>query len=121
MVVLAPVTVAAPLPAGFLDIDQLVEEAEQHPATRDAIAAGRQAVAGSYYADQPRSLAWYRLKRGWSQKELAARMSTSQSYIARLEAGDIDPQVSTLTRLASVFGVSAAELLDALTAGARPS
>ena len=102
VVVLAPVTVAAPLPAGFLDIDQLVEEAEQHPAPRDAIAAGRQAVADSYYADQPRSLAWYRLRKGWSQKELASRMSTSQSYIARLEGGDIDPQVSTLSRQTSL-------------------
>lgn len=121
MVVLAPVTVPAPLPAGFLDIDQLVEEAEHDPAARDAIAAGRRAVADSYYAKQPRSLAWYRLKRGWSQKELATRMNTSQSYIARLEAGDIDPQVSTLARLASVFDVTAAELLDALNVGARPS
>lgn len=118
MVVLAPVTVAAPLPEGFVDIDQLVEHAEKDPVASEAIAAGRRAVAENYYAEEPRALAWYRLSKGWSQKELAARMSTSQSYIARLEAGDIDPQVSTLTRLAAVLGVTAAALLEALPAKA---
>jgi hypothetical protein len=117
VVVLAPVTVAAPLPPGFVEIDDLVETAEKDPVSREAIAAGRRAVAGNYYADEPRSLTWYRLNKGWSQKELASRMSTSQSYIARLEAGAIDPQVSTVARLASVLGVTAAELLEALAAG----
>lgn len=116
---LAPVTIDTPLPVGFVDIDQLVEQAEKDPVSREAIAVGRQAVAAHYYADEPRSLAWYRLSRGWSQKELAARMGTSQSYIARLEAGDIDPQVSTLVRLASVFGVATTALLEAVTTGAK--
>jgi predicted transcriptional regulator len=48
-------------------------------------------------------------------------MGTSQSYIARLEAGDIDPQVSTLKRLAAVFDVQPSVLLDAMTAGATRS
>ena len=78
-------------------------------------------MADSYYASQPRLLSWYRLHKGWSQKELAGRMGTSQSYIARLEAGNVDPQVSTLQRLAAVLEVSPALLLDALSAGAtRP-
>jgi ribosome-binding protein aMBF1 (putative translation factor) len=118
-VVLAPVTVDAPLPAGFIDIDELVEEAEKDPVTREAIAVGRQTLADNYYADEPHSLTWYRLKMGWSQRELATRMSTSQSYIARLEAGDIDPQVSTLVRLASIFGVTAAALVDAISVRAK--
>ena len=40
---------------------------------------------------------------------------------AQLEAGDIDPQVSTLRRLAAVFDVQASVLLDAITAGATRS
>jgi len=121
VVVLAPVSVPASLPEGFIDIDDLVQEAEDDPVTRAAIATGRKAIDDNYYTDQPRPLAWYRLKMGWSQKELATRMSTSQSYIARLEAGDIDPQVSTLNRLAAVFGVKTAVLLDALTSRVRQS
>jgi ribosome-binding protein aMBF1 (putative translation factor) len=119
VVVLAPVVVDAPLPAGFVDIDALVEEHEADPVTRQAIADGRRAVADNYYSGDTRTLSWYRLRNGWSQKELATRMGTSQSYIARLEAGDIDPQVSTLHRLAAVFAVAPAALLEAIAAGAR--
>jgi predicted transcriptional regulator len=52
-------------------------------------------------------------------EELSTRLGTSQSYIARLEAGDIDPQVSTLKRLAAVFEVQPSVLLDAILAGAQ--
>lgn len=119
VVMLEPVVVDTPLPEGFVDIDALVEEEEKDSASRDAIAAGRRAVADNYYADGPKRLIWFRLTRGWSQKELARRLGSSQSYVARLEAGDIDPQVSTLQRLAAVFEVPAAELLEAVTQGAR--
>jgi ribosome-binding protein aMBF1 (putative translation factor) len=37
--------------------------------------------------------------RGMSQADLARRMATSQSAIARLEAGGVDPKVGTLERL----------------------
>lgn len=119
VVVLEPVVVDAPVPAGFIDIDALVEQQEADPTTRQAIAAGRRAVADQYYAAAPKSLSYLRLQRGWSQKELAAKLGTSQSYIARLEAGDIDPQVSTVRRLATVLSLSAAELLNIVIAGAR--
>ncbi|MEP7311496.1 MAG: helix-turn-helix transcriptional regulator [Pseudomonadota bacterium] len=119
MVVLAPVTVEAALPNGFVDIEALVEQQETDPVAREAIAKGRQSVAQSYYASENPRLSYYRLRNGWSQKELAGRLGTSQSYIARLEAGDIDPQVSTLKRLATVFNVQPALLLDAITAGVK--
>ena len=119
MVVLEPVTAAVPLPEGFVDIDTLVEEAEKDPVSRQAIMEGRKAVAQNYYADGPRSLAYYRLAKGWSQKELASRVETSQSYIARLELGEIDPQVSTLRRLAAALEMQPSELLDALPAGGK--
>lgn len=118
MVILEPVTVNPPLPEGFIDIDSLVEQAEADPASKQSIAEGRKAVAAQYYGDS-RPLAFYRLQKGWSQKELASRLGTSQSYVARLEAGDIDPQVSTLQRLASVLEVTANVLLEALLAGGK--
>ncbi len=109
------------LPNGFVNIDAVVDEEEKNPASRDAIATGRRSVAEHYYADGPKSLSWYRLTRGWSQKELARRLGSSQSYVARLGAGDIDPQVSTLQRLAAVFEVPAAELLEAAIRAASPT
>jgi DNA-binding XRE family transcriptional regulator len=39
-----------------------------------------------------------------SQKETAKRVKTSQSAIARLEAGSIDPRLSTLQRYAASIG-----------------
>jgi predicted transcriptional regulator len=41
---------------------------------------------------------------GLSQTEVAARMGTSQSAVARIEAGPADLRVSTLERYAAALG-----------------
>jgi ribosome-binding protein aMBF1 (putative translation factor) len=51
-----------------------------------------------------RSLAERRRKLGLSQTVVAARMGTSQSALARLEAGESDPRISTIERYAEVLG-----------------
>ena len=43
---------------------------------------------------------------GLSQTTVAARMGTSQSAVARLEAGDGDVRLSTLERYAEAVGLS---------------
>jgi len=45
-----------------------------------------------------------RLRAGLSQAELAARMQTSQSAIARLESGQTLPSTKTLLRFAEATG-----------------
>jgi predicted transcriptional regulator len=45
-----------------------------------------------------------RLRAGLSQAELAARMGTSQSAIARLESGQTLPSTKTLLRYAEATG-----------------
>jgi ribosome-binding protein aMBF1 (putative translation factor) len=45
-----------------------------------------------------------RLRAGLSQTELAARMGTSQSAVARLESGDTLPSTKTLLRYAQATG-----------------
>jgi ribosome-binding protein aMBF1 (putative translation factor) len=45
-----------------------------------------------------------RLRAGFSQTELAARMGTSQSAIARLESGQTLPSTKTLLRFAEATG-----------------
>lgn len=46
-----------------------------------------------------------REKRGLSQRELAERLGTTQSAIARLEAGNVTPSLATLDKLADALGV----------------
>jgi len=45
-----------------------------------------------------------RLELGLTQTEVAARMGTSQSAVARLEAADGDIRLSTLERYAAALG-----------------
>lgn len=47
-----------------------------------------------------------RVRLGLSQTEVAARMGTSQSAVARLESGEADIRLSTLERYASALGCS---------------
>jgi len=43
---------------------------------------------------------------GLSQVEVAARMGTSQSAVARFEAGDLDVRLSTIERYAQALGAT---------------
>jgi predicted transcriptional regulator len=49
-----------------------------------------------------------RTELGLSQTVVAARMGTSQSAVARLEAGRSDPRMSTLERYAAALDTSVA-------------
>lgn len=51
-----------------------------------------------------RDLAAQRQAAGLSQTEVAARMGTSQSAVARLESGAVDVRASTLERYAAAIG-----------------
>ncbi len=72
-------------------------------ATRRSVFPGFDALA-----DQRREmvseLVTERQRLGLSQTEVAARMKTSQSAVARLEAGDGDLRLSTLQRYAAALG-----------------
>lgn len=71
------------------------------PGFRDmAVRRRGAALADPVLAD----LARHRRESGLSQTEVAARMGTSQSTVARLEAGDTDPRLSTLERYARAVG-----------------
>jgi len=46
-----------------------------------------------------------RTQAGLSQTELARRMKTSQSYVARIESGQVKPSTAALERLARATGL----------------
>ena len=60
------------------------------------MAERRQALSGQLTA--------LRHRLGVSQVEVAARMGTSQSAVARFEAGDLDVRLSTVERYTSALG-----------------
>lgn len=47
----------------------------------------------------------YRVEHNLTQTELAHRLGMRQSHLARLEAGDHEPSLTTLQRIARVLGV----------------
>ena len=59
-------------------------------------AARRRELAGT--------LAGERMAVGLSQTEVAARMGTSQSAVARLESAEVDAKLSTIERYAAAIG-----------------
>lgn len=59
--------------------------------------AARRRALSSALADE-------RVAVGLSQTEVAARMGTSQSAVARLESGDADVRLSTLERYVAALG-----------------
>ncbi len=53
-----------------------------------------------------------RRHRGWTQGELARRISTTQSAISRWERGHEEPRLSTLQRILSECGLQAMISVD---------
>jgi transcriptional regulator with XRE-family HTH domain len=83
------------------DLDLLIAES----AVEDPDFPARVAARASRRILQ-HDLAQRRLALGLTQNEVAKRMKTSQSSIARIEAGEHDVRVDTLDRYARVLGCS---------------
>ena len=58
-----------------------------------------------------------RLMSGWTQDEFAALTGLHRTHPSKLEKGLIDPRLSTLRRIARVFGVAVRVLLPTDLAG----
>ncbi len=85
-----------------------MEESGQPPQPRLPLLPGFREMALRRMAEERRQLVGeltaVRRSAGLSQTEIAARMGTSQSAVARLEAGEADVRASTLERYAAAVG-----------------
>lgn len=85
-----------------------MDDGEGLPAERLPLLPGRREMAVRRMAERRtrlvRDLAAQRQAAGLSQTEVAARMGTSQSAVARLESGTADLRASTLERYAAAIG-----------------
>jgi ribosome-binding protein aMBF1 (putative translation factor) len=61
-----------------------------------------------------------RLKRGWSQQELAHHARMAVSDVCRIERGWMKPYPGHATRLAAVLGLAPDQLVDRLTVPPEP-
>ena len=73
------------------------------PPPRRTLFPGLQDLSGSP-ARADRGAGRARRESELSQTEIAARMGTSQSAVARLESGELDARLSTLERYAAALG-----------------
>ena len=72
----------------------------------------------SIIMDDPAPLLARRLRkerdaRGWSLTDLAARCDVSKGMLSKIEREEVSPTASVLSRIATAFGVTLAELLTA--------
>jgi transcriptional regulator with XRE-family HTH domain len=52
-----------------------------------------------------------RVKKGWTQSELAGKINASQTQIEHYERGGLDMPMARLFDIAEVLGITAADLL----------
>jgi DNA-binding XRE family transcriptional regulator len=95
---------------GGIDVKDLKTELLANPAVRQA-----------YDAQAPefelaRELIAARTKAGLTQGDVAARMGTTQSVVARIESGRGTPSMRTVQRFASAVGARAVVRMEPLTA-----
>jgi transcriptional regulator with XRE-family HTH domain len=65
----------------------------------------------SFLENLARELKRVRKSKGYSQDRLTLEAGLSRGSLSRIEKGQVDPQASTLARMAHTLGVSMAELL----------
>ncbi len=93
---------------------------------RDVFAAIAQEVPGLAQVEKElgsrlvvaRNVIQMRIQRGFTQQRLAQELGVSQPRIAQIESASANLQIDTLDRLAAVFSVEPARLLQADKPGA---
>lgn len=113
-VIVGEFSAARPLPLpGTTRLDDLLDEFAGDAELQAAMVDARRSMAATVYADET-SLSALRLRAGLSQAQLASRAGTSQSHIARIEAGTTDPGTDLVVRLAEAMQVDAATAFNAV-------
>lgn len=96
---------ASPLAKRHTAFDALMAELEGDPASARELQEAGVWVADTFYDDEGDTLRVARLRKGLSQKQLAALLGTSQPHIVNLEKGTSDPQLSTVQKLCAALDI----------------
>ncbi len=93
--------------------DRLLSELESTEEGSLGLMEGRKWVAETFPGKAP-TLSTLRMKKGWSQKKLASEIQSSQSYVARLELGSVDPGIRVIKKIAKALGIPGHMVFDAI-------
>lgn len=92
-------------PPNHVAVRDMVAKWEKDDKRRKAIEEARGWVADTFYAEDGDTVRTLRLRKGWSQVQLAKELGTSQSHVARIERGTENLAIETCRRLCGVLGI----------------
>lgn len=87
-------------------VNDLIKEFSAQDHFAEHLATSRKELVSKFYGDDGDTIKTRRLKNGWSQQELAEKLGTSQSHLARIEnKGSSQLWLSTCRKLCEVLSV----------------
>lgn len=75
------------------------------PERQKALEEARQWLADEFYDESGDTVKTLRLRKGWSQAQLAEAIGSSQSHVARIERGSENLTIQTCRRLCEALGI----------------
>lgn len=93
------------VPAKHRRMSNITKSWEKDETRRKAMQEARQWVGEAFHGDDGDTVRTLRLRKGWSQTQLAEAIGTSQSHVARIERGDQNLAIQTCRRLSVVLGI----------------
>lgn len=102
------------IPPNCRPISEVAAEWAQDEQRRQMLAEARQWLANTFHGQDGDTVRALRLRRGWSQSQLAEAIKTSQSHVARIERGTENVTIQTCRRLCAALGIDMNTLDQAL-------
>lgn len=97
------------------DIDDLISElSNESDSFAGEMTAAFEWASENLYDESVLTVAKLRLSKGFSQKQLADKVGTSQSQLSRIESGSQDPTYASMRRLAEALGVDLSVVASAI-------
>lgn len=101
-------------PTGFVSIEELNIKSSRIDSRKAALEDARRRLAAELSGGSTETVKTFRLKKGWSQTQLADAIGTSQPHIARIERGTENVTIDTCRRLAKALDLDLNTLDKAL-------
>lgn len=94
------------LAAAHQDFASLALELENDASMREGLAEAGAWVAEKFYPDENDTIRSHRLRKGFSQLQLASLIGTSQPHIANIEKGNQNVMFDTVIRLCEALEIT---------------